>query len=276
MNFKQWINESPLSLNKIGDWDKEREYLQNKPARKGKTRYGWTLTDMSLLSQNRIEKIEKSWEKLPQQVDAYVVIGSKAHKFRQEGEIGLNFVRNELGITEEQWKGVNLWNKITVFFTQNKGGQKVPMTPWILAHRFAHALMGKGKNEFEELYKAFWVDSHELLSVVYGYELKGNDVFDKIFLNYVNSIGTMKSTRNKKINNVYEFFYEVFAQYIITGKIQFNKLPKYLGNSKVGYYRSKYDDLREQYDEKLESDADYYASKFNRFLDGCLGRTYLM
>ena len=41
-----------------------------------------------------------------------------------------------------------------------------------------------------------------------------------------NAIGTQRSSRAGQIKRPYEFLYELFAQYLGTGKIELNPLPK--------------------------------------------------
>jgi hypothetical protein len=47
----------------------------------------------------------------------------------------------------------------------------------------------------------------------------------KIYSALFHSIGTMKSARDGKLPRPFEFLHEIFAQYILTGKVNFNKFP---------------------------------------------------
>ena len=53
-----------------------------------------------------------------------------------------------------------------------------------------------------------------------------------------NAIGTQRSSRKELIKRPYEFFYEMFAQYIGTGHITLNPLPKQQGYGRKAWGRS--------------------------------------
>jgi len=70
-----------------------------------------------------------------------------------------------------------------------------------------------------------------LLDRVYGVGSKKNkssDALEDMILlgKFTKELGTMSSARNKKLDNFGEFMFELVAQYIITGKIRFNSLPR--------------------------------------------------
>ena len=130
-------------------------------------------------------------------------------------------------------------NAITVVFVGNKGDSKVMMTPWIMAHRIGHAVqagtrMGRKGNQsvWKEVEKHFFQGINNLLKDFYGKGSEGqydygprwdlNQEYAALF----NAIGTQRSSRTGQIRRPYEFLYELFAQYLGTGQITLNPLPK--------------------------------------------------
>ena len=126
-------------------------------------------------------------------------------------------------------------NAITVVFVGNKGDSKVMLTPWMMAHRIGHAIQATGRmRQSEGPWKAaedhFFRAINSLLDEFYGRrgnpggqlknELRGE--YNALF----NAIGTQRSSRTGQITRPYEFLYELFAQYLGTGQVTLNPLPK--------------------------------------------------
>jgi hypothetical protein len=130
---------------------------------------------------------------------------------------------------------------ITVVFVGNKGDSKVMMTPWIMAHRIGHAIQSQPMTKYtipwKEAEQHFFYGINRLLEEFYGkssefrfgvtpnsmrYDLRPE--YNALF----NAIGTQRSSRKGQIRRPYEFLYELFAQYLGTGKITLNPLPQKL------------------------------------------------
>jgi hypothetical protein len=192
-----------------------------------------------LTTPKAVEKIHKQWEKTPYDFDMYLLNLPKANKpqFREVGEVSMDFIRNELKLTPEEFPDNNP-NAITIIFNGNFGDQRYMASGWILAHRLGHAFArGRTGGETARL----WIEFRnylrktvaEILKDVYNidvtensYDFKNNAQKDKILKYVAQQLGTMKSARDKNIRNWYEFAYELLAQYLITDKITFNELPK--------------------------------------------------
>jgi hypothetical protein len=55
---------------------------------------------------------------------------------------------------------------------------------------------------------------------------------DYIFRDFIENIGTFRSARLKKLPRTFEFFYECFAQWLLSnGNLKFNDFPKVLKSS---------------------------------------------
>jgi dihydrofolate reductase len=110
---------------------------------------------------------------------------------------------------------------INVIMTHNEGDQKVPMSPWIVAHRISHALANLYKSSYDQDYGDTFIPlMRKVFLAIYGNSM--TDYNPTMWLDSLaNQIGTMHSTTAKKMA-VYrggEFYHELFAQYICSGKV---------------------------------------------------------
>jgi hypothetical protein len=158
-------------------------------------------------------------------------------KYSEHGEMNPGEIRNIFNKEQADEIINGSEDAITVVFVGNKGDSKVMMTPWIMAHRFGHAVqagtrMKGGGSPWVAAEEHFFRGINELLRDFYGIEK--NNIFttklnwnlQKEYSALFNAIGTQRSSRTGQIKRPYEFFYELFAQYLGTGKITLNPLPK--------------------------------------------------
>jgi len=186
---------------------------------------------------------------------------------------------------------------ITVVFVGNSGDSKVMMTPWIMAHRFGHAIQsgvryGRGST-WAEAEKHFFTSVNTMLEEYYGkadkdqygrparsgmsFELTPE--YNALF----NAIGTQRSSRSGEIKRPYEFLYEIFAQYLGTGTVSFNPLPSNLGYGRKNWGNpSKYMNIKPQYrDEAIRKHAAEVLSydmelMFSDVLSNSVGQIFVM
>lgn len=128
-------------------------------------------------------------------------------------------------------------NAITVVFVGNKGDSKVMLTPWMMAHRIGHAVqagtrLAGGRGAWREAENHFFRGINQLLKDFYGkssnnrYDGEANWAMSQEYAALFNAIGTQRSSRKGEIKRPYEFLYELFAQYLGTGRIELNPLPQ--------------------------------------------------
>lgn len=132
----------------------------------------------------------------------------------------------------------NSEDAITIVFVGNKGDSKVMLTPWMMAHRIGHAvqagerLTGR-KGTWSTVENHFFKSINNILDDYYGkkgqvnrYDTQIDWSRNKLYTALFNAIGTQRSSRTGQIIRPYEFLYELFAQYLGTGQITLNPLPK--------------------------------------------------
>jgi len=115
-----------------------------------------------------------------------------------------------------------------------------PLTPWMIAHQVGEALGGD-----RSLIAALLMIIKHKLGYEYKNEFPGRPdkewdqhdpylQYDRDIIKIIQTMGTMKSVRDNNLGDAGEFVHELFAQYVITGKITFQndwkKYESYIGN----------------------------------------------
>jgi hypothetical protein len=280
ISFKQFLMEMPTTQFKLlGQWDPNSK------------KYGYSQKDIGILtSPKAINKIHKSWSNSKNDFEFYFLRSFKASKHIEVGEVSSQWVKDNLEIDVKPNP-----EAITIIFTQNTGTEKIMFTAWAIAHRLGHAI--RKVKEFEiYFYKELEKDFIQILKSVYqrgklegmrgsyGYsDPRFNQEKDLRSLAY--AVGTMKSARERNLVSFYEFPYELMAQYIITGKIKFNPLPKSLVlQSRMAWGRPNNvtADSKIKEEELVEWNdlLDGYAQKYEYYLDtvfdGLVGKIFVM
>jgi len=246
----------------------------------------WDKASHNILTNGGLERVRKSWSKVPQDFDLFFVKDDGMRKTWFEGEVSENHLKQ---------RGINVNinpNAITLIFTNNLGGNRVPMTPWILGHRFGHVLWRD--DEFQGFYKMVRRDFSDLIEEIYGRERKGgfmaygdsyDSEHDKLLRLMAMALGSMRSARTGKLDSFEEFLFEMLGQYIIAGKIEFrNNVPRMLTTRKAwgrhadGVYSKIHNDehMMDYITQALESHAHHYTIQCKRILNDCVGRIFVI
>lgn len=206
------------------------------------------------------------------------------------------------GVAEQILQGHE--NAITIVFMGNSGDDKVMLTPWVMAHRLGHAIqatVSKGDRPrsypgtpsmtgWKEADKYWYAKTTELLRDVYslGGESPSYGNFGRGFnltahaSALFNAIGTQRSSRENKIKRPYEFMYEMFAQYLKTGAVKLNPLPRIwgYGHQAWGNHTQHLKAKPEISDQDLADMSDMFANDmsimFSSALAECEGKIFLM
>ena len=135
---------------------------------------------------------------------------------------------------------------ITVLFVGNGGAEWKAMTPWIIAHRFGHAINAASRTDpkidaelkdltreierhLDQLSEAHDLQDHHFAAPTkndrgsYGYGVQENMNKAKRRLATANAFGAMRSARTGNLRADFEFTYETIAQFLITGRVYLDK-----------------------------------------------------
>jgi hypothetical protein len=225
---RQELEDEALSLAEAPVTDYQTLGDFNKPGSFTTTKY-----DPAIVKNPKAQqKVYKFFERSPYNFRLYPLNIPGAGKFMETGRVKLDWLEKNLPQAAEIVKKNPPNDEIIVFYTNNVGANKVPFTPWIMAHRMGHAF--RPNNYAWGQYAEYWTDQMiQLLDSYYGAHVFRME--DPRYVALQNALGTMKSARDRKLSRPYEFLYELLAQYINTGEIKFNPLPKVLGYGKLVY-----------------------------------------
>jgi hypothetical protein len=276
IKLKDILNEAPLgTYTAIGGFDKGASYKDPR--------------DRAALNHPvTIQKVKDMLKSTSVDFDFYFVNKPGLRKFSEKGKVPYDFIVKPypegLGLNPNQIEINN--NNITVFFVGNTAADKIPMTAWTIIHRVGHVMNRTPQfqdytkwldNEFNELLKIYGKSKE---NAKYGNnDYKKSRTFDLAKGRLFNHIGTMRSAREGKLSRrYYEFYYELFVQYLKDGKITFNPLTK---NLLVGFgpYGSKSIATTQNLDEaqeKLDSIANTIPYLIEDVLGASVGDIFVM
>lgn len=246
MRSSEFLNESPLTdYQTMGDFNKPGPFRG---------------ADKKLVPHpvNRL-KAEKFFANTPYDIRLFFSNISGTGKYSEYGPMNPDTVKIIFGDEGEQIVAGHE-NAITIVYVGNKGDAKKMLTPWMMAHRFGHAVQaghrrgGKIDKEgaWPEAENHFFGQVNSMLEEYYGKrgERGGNLKWEMTpeYNALFNAIGTQNSSRSGQIRRPYEFLYEIFAQYLGTGHVTFNMLPTNLGYGRQAWGTpSKYLNLKPEH-----------------------------
>lgn len=272
------INEMPIdTYQTIGDFSKGSSFTKS--------------SDRAIITNPvAIQKVKNFFKGTSVDFDFYFVNTKDARQYTEIGEVKEEFLWDKLKLKPEQLKDGKInHDHVTVFFTNNKGEGRIAMTPWILAHRFGHVI--KRIAGFEEMV-TFGDTQIQYILEAYGIKKPNRTVFyyrDKSESDAIQAyniakrkvcehIGTFKSARDKNLRNDFEFYYEIFAQYLNSGKLTFNPLPESLVLGHAAFGRPKVYRLLDQTmgDDAILNMTNTFPYYMEEVLNGCVDRIFVM
>lgn len=239
-------------------------------------------------------KTQKFFERTPFDFRLFFSNIPGTGKYSEIGPVPPEDIKKIFGVNAEQIINGSE-DAITVVYVGNKGNSKVMLTPWLMAHRFGHAIQAGARNEnwhtWTEAENYFFKTINSVLEEYYGKLYRGAKTnkteikwdmapeYNALF----NAIGTQRSSRIGQIKRPYEFMYEMFAQYLGTGHITFNPLPTNLGYGRKAWGRpTKYLNIKPEYRDDGErakaADSLAYTMElmFNDVLGNSVGDIFVM
>ena len=113
-------------------------------------------------------------------------------------------------------------NALTVLFGFNEGAERMPLTPWIIAHRIGHALHEIPRTREGGPFSSLLQTGNDI-TVDMAWD--DANIMGVSIVDIFRAIGTTKTARDNKIVRSGEIINELFAQYLIKGEIIFKPLP---------------------------------------------------
>jgi GNAT superfamily N-acetyltransferase len=239
---KVWEQEDPIDEMALAKYQTFGDF--NKPG-------SFTGVDKKLVPHPKnIQKATTFFEQTPYDFRLFFANISGLGKYRETGPVSPERIRQIFN--KEQADEIINGSEyaITVIYVSNVGDRKVMMTPWIMAHRFGHAIQAGARqnrtwNAWTEVERHFFSQINQILAEYYGLR-RATDLYSDRSINWnvsreysalFNAIGTQRSSRERQINRPYEFLYEMFAQYLKTGTVTLNPLPDRIPYGKMVFGR---------------------------------------
>ncbi len=271
--------EAPISdISHVGNWEKNSSYGTQ---------------DRALLNNPKaVQKIKSMW-KYPQESMFNVILVNHADA-RLHSEIGIvtpEWLAKEMPRVWPDIQPLIKANEINIIFTGNSADQRVPMTGWVMAHRFGHAMeanhrrntpsrswggMGtdpsKGQKTylFGEAYNTFIRVMMEIMEA-YGMGQPPAYSYSRLPTNgplrgFLHAVCTFRAARESNIRNPLEVLFECLAQYMLTGKVRFNPAPK-----GFRYGRNYYAVRDEDYQQHAQNELDGLAYMLEEYFEHAIG-----
>jgi hypothetical protein len=245
-------------------------------------------------------KTAKFFEKTPYDFRLFFSNISGTGKYSEYGPMSPQDVQKIFGDQAQQIIQ-DSEDAITIVFVGNTGADKVMLTPWVMAHRFGHAIQAgirknRGWSPWAEAEKHFFTSVNSTLGEYYGKADRGSSSYmgrprsEQMNPNLTpeynalfNAIGTQRSSRSGQIKRPYEFLYELFAQYLGTGQVTLNPLPANLSyGRKVWGNPTQFMNIKPEYrDEGERAEASQTLANdmhymFDDVLSSSVGQIFVM
>ena len=239
-----------------------------------------------------IQKIHTFLEQSPFDFRIYVINKPGTSKYSEYGAMDYDTFEKIFGkdIATKVYDDAS--DAITIVYVGNSGADREMFTPWLMAHRFGHAIQAGGRYgraksySWDEAEKHFFQGINKILNDVYSqratpqFKSQMDYKVQKEYNALFNAIGTMRSARTGKIKRPYEFLYECFAQYLKTGQVTFNPLPKRADYGKKAWGRSTQSLYARNDTDEANEDLQMFANDltyyFNDVLNEAMGNVYVM
>ena len=283
-----WEQEDPIDEMALAKYQTFGDF--NKPG-------SFTGVDKKLVPHPKnIQKATTFFEQTPYDFRLFFANISGLGKYRETGPVSPEQLRQMFNKEQADEIINGSEDTITVIYVSNVGDRKVMMTPWIMAHRFGHAIQAGVRrdrtwNAWTEVERHFFSQINQILAEYYGLR-RATDLYSDRSINWnvsreysalFNAIGTQRSSRERQINRPYEFMYEMFAQYLKTGTVTLNPLPDRIPYGKMVFGRpSQYltlkPEVRNDPDTKYITDtlSNDMAILFSDVLFNAVGKIYVM
>lgn len=247
------------NLKKIGRWNDE------------KNRHGYDRPSIGILtSPAGLQKLEDTFNKVGNwDFNLYFVKNKNAWKTSERGIVNPDYIQKALGLEVGKDFPAPEKNQITIIFTNNSAAEKVPLTPWTIAHRIGHSFSAtfRGRNDLSYNDREISRILRQLLScyrintgnenLMYSREYYIRDLYQKI--------GKFRSARTGQLTRPFEFYHEAFAYWLLhDGELDLNDPPQYLLSTNKKAWGNE---TASRYILNNEDDARDYINEFKYALE---------
>ncbi len=260
------MREMPLGkFDTVGDFDKASSFRDKR--------------DRKMISNPRFKEIvAKKFKNTYYTINMFFVNTKEANRHTEVGAVDLDWVRQNLGdeVADKVEPNYQEPGEVNIIFTNNKGDKRVNMTPWIIAHRLGHAFarfkqssrgMERQFRSYQEVVETIGREFDTIFQDVYGIKSFKSDKRtgptdrrNQLLMRHLaHNIATFKSARDKNLRDYFELYNELFAQFVITGKVTLKDLPtSFKAGTEHIHVRDKeaYEELKDL--GSLERTLEYY------------------
>ena len=191
------------------------------------------------------ERVLKLFRNAPVDIYLHIINGDDQGRITRRGptwtdKVYTNDVSKYVGIQSARWAEsiigpVETEGRITVLLFQNEGGARVGLTPWMVGHRIAHCFVERNDREMNDRLRYL---SRTLISTLTRLvnaliPLMGLPLIDlgsEKVAEIAKHLSTFRSARTENLNNSGEYLVELFTEYLIKGKVEFQR--EWVGDAK--------------------------------------------
>lgn len=279
--LEELYTEMALSnLQKIGKWDDK------------KSRHGYDKASIGILSSPEgLKKLENTFNKIGGwDFNLYFVKLPNAWKQSEMGLVDINNLPELIKVEAGKDFPMPTDNEITIIFTNNAAAEKVPLTPWTIAHRIGHSFAATFRRTNDNAIKNYDASiSNILKKLLMCYNINTNLTYRDLTLSdayYIRDlyqkIGKFRSARMGKLNRPAEFYHEAFAYWLLhDGELNFNDAPQSLIDSNKQAWGTPVGMTYRLQDEETANDLVYQLKyemeeKFHYMIGRHIGTTSIM
>lgn len=279
--LEELYTEMALSnLQKIGKWEDK------------KSRHGYDKASIGILSSPEgLKKLENTFNKIGGwDFNLYFVKLPNAWKQSEMGLVDINNLPQLIKVEAGKDFPMPTDNEITIIFTNNAAAEKVPLTPWTIAHRIGHSFAATFRRTNDNAIKNYDVSiSNILKKLLMCYNINTNLTYRDLTLSdayYIRDlyqkIGKFRSARMGKLNRPAEFYHEAFAYWLLhDGELNFNDAPQSLIDSNKQAWGTPVGMNYRLQDEETANDLVYQLKyemeeKFHYMIGRHIGTTSIM
>lgn len=251
MRLRHILSEAPISGWEVSsNFDDREKTMQDRYKVDFEDRpdkfYHYTKADKAAIrDEGNITRAKLAFEKMPAKINLFFYHHDKPNydPFLQKGKVDIAWVTRVFG--KEAADEIKQWfdpDAINVVMTNNRADNH-PVSlksQWMLAHRIAHAVAQGDKpshtNGNARLNDIVETLVYDVLTTAYGYDLDfsaygrnafsiRDEVMNILGTELGKALGTFKSARDGTLVQITDWGAEMFTQWMLTGKVTFNKLP---------------------------------------------------